>query len=211
MYDREHRSRDYYERRAPIYDWTNRIAALLRGTSSMKERSKPIRRLGLGTGQRVLEVAVGTGTNLPLIAKHVGPNGRIVGLDISSAMLLRCRQKMRRHHLRADLIEGEAAHLPFPDGTFDAVLHHGGFAEFGDKRATIEEMMRVVRAAGKVVICDIGVPADRPLRLVNRLLLMLQPAYRQRPSVDLVPPAAKDVRLSWFARDAWYMIEFVKP
>lgn len=211
MYEKEHRSRDYYERRAPVYDWANRIAALLRGTSPTKERSMPIRRLGLRAGQRVLEVAVGTGTNLPLIAEHAGPYGRIVGLDISSAMLSRCRQKMQRHHVRADLIEGEAAHLPFSDGTFDAVLHHGGFAEFGDKRAAIEEMMRVVRAAGKVVICDIGIPADRPLRLVNRLLLMLQPAYRQTPPVDFVPPAAKDVRLSWFARDAWYMIEFVKP
>ncbi len=211
MYEKERRSRTYYEGRARWYDWGNRIAAILRGTSATNERRNVIRHLDPKVGYRVLEVSVGTGTNLPLIADHATAAGRIVGLDISPAMLARCRQKMRRHHVHADLIEGEAAQLPFTDGAFDAVLHHGGIAEFGDKRGAIGEMMRVVRLGGTVVICDIGVPGDRQLSWMNRLLLMLQPAYRQTPPVDLIPPAAQDVRLSWFARGAWYMIEFMKP
>ncbi|MDP2673919.1 MAG: class I SAM-dependent methyltransferase [Dehalococcoidia bacterium] len=211
MYESERRSRDYYEGRARWYDWANRLAALVRGESATNERRKAVRRLNLKPGDRVLEVSVGTGTNLPLIAEEVGPNGRIVGLDISSAMLSRCRRKLRDRGLQADLVEGEAAHLPFRDGALDAVLHHGGIAEFGDKRGAIEEMVRVARPGAKVVICDVGVPTDRKPSLVNRLLLKLQPAYAQPPPLDLIPSSALDMRVSWFHGGAWYMIEFVIP
>lgn len=211
MYDSERRSRDYYERRARWYDWANRLVAVLRGVSDPRERRKAIGRLNLEPGHRVLEVSVGTGTNLPLMAERVGPTGRLYGLDISGAMISRCRQKLRRQGLKADLVLGEGAHLPFADHAFDAVLHHGGIAEFGDRRGAIAEMMRVARPAAKVVICDAGVPTDRPLSLVNRLLLRFQPIYAQEPPLDLIPAEAQNVRLSWFRGGGWYMIEFVNP
>ena len=210
MYDHERRSRAHYEGRARWYDWANRLAALVRGTLPMRERRKPIRRLRLNEGQRVLEVAVGTGTNLPLIARQIGERGRIVGVDISPAMLSRCREKLRRRDLRADLVEAEAANLPFADDSFDAVFHHGGLAEFGDKRGSIEEMVRVARPGARIVICDVGVPADRSPSFTNRMLLKLQPVYAQAPPIGLVPSSVIDLRLDWFARGAWYMLEFTK-
>jgi len=210
MYESERRSRDYYEGRARWYDWANRVAALLRGESATNERRKAVRRLNLKPGCRVLEVSVGTGTNLPLLEEQVGPGGRLVGVDISAAMLTRCRRKLRGRGLQADLMEGEAAHLPFTDQAFDAVFHHGGIAEFGDKRGAIEEMVRVAGSGARIVICDPGLPTDGKLSLASRLLLKLQPIYSQPPPVDLIPPTARDVRVSWFHGGAWYMIEFDK-
>ncbi len=210
MYDDERRSRDYYEGRARWYDWSNRFAALLRGVSGTRERRKAVHRLNLERGYRVLEVSVGTGTNLPLLAEAVGATGRLLGLDISPAMLSECRRKLRRQRLKAELVLGEAAHLPFADLSFDAVFHHGGIAEFGDRQGAIEEMTRVAKPGAKVVICDAGVPTDRELPLMSRLLLKFQPIYEQPPPVDLVPSRARDLRLSWFHGDAWYMIDFVK-
>ena len=211
MYESERRSRGYYEGRARWYDWANRLAAILRGESATNERRKAVGRLDLKRGDRVLEVSVGTGTNLPLLEEQVGPGGRLVGLDISAAMLRRCRQKLRRQGLSADLTEGEAAHLPFTDQAFDAVFHHGGIAEFGDKRGAIEEMVRVAKPGARVVICDAGLPMDGKLPLASRFLLKLQPIYSQPPPVDLIPPAARVVRVSWFHGGAWYMIEFENP
>ena len=210
MYESERRSRDYYEGRARWYDWANRIAALLRGESATNERRKAVRRLNLKPGDRVLEVSAGTGSNLSLIAEEVGPAGRMVGLDISPAMLARCRRKLGGRGLQADLVEGEAAHLPFRDGGLDAVFHHGGIAEFGDKKGAIAEMVRVARPGARVVICDPGLPTDRKLSLASRLLLRMQPIYSQPPPVDLIPPAARDVQVNWFHGGAWYMIEFEK-
>lgn len=211
MYESERRSRDYYQGRARWYDWANRVASLLRGAPDVRERRKTVRRLNLEPGQRVLEVSVGTGSNLPLMAEHLGADGRMVGLDISPAMLGRCRSKLRAHRVKADLVEGEAAHLPFADDAFDAVFHHGGIAEFGDRRGAIKEMMRVARPGGRVVICDVGVPADGKLSLINRLLIRFQPAYDKPPPIDLVPERAQDVRLSWYRGGGWYMIEMTKP
>ena len=211
MYESERRSRHYYDRRAPVYDWSNRIVALLRGESAVRERLRAIDHLSLKAGQRVLEVSVGTGSNLLLMAEQVTPNGRLVGLDISSAMLSRCRRKLRRRNVKADLVLGEAAHLPFADRAFDAVFHHGGIAEFGDKKGAIVEMMRVARPGAKVVVCDLGVPADKKLGVMSRLLLKFQPIYEQPPPIDLIPQPAKDLHLTWFRGGAWYMIEFVNP
>jgi ubiquinone/menaquinone biosynthesis C-methylase UbiE len=106
------------------------------------------------------------------------------------------------------LVEGEAAHLPFRDGVFDAVLHHGGLAEFGDRRGAIAEMARVARADARVVICDVGLPTDRRLPLMSRLLLMMQPEYRKPPPIDLLPATITHAQLSWFGGGAWYMIDF---
>jgi ubiquinone/menaquinone biosynthesis C-methylase UbiE len=210
-YSRERKSRDFYEGRARVYDWANRIAAFLRGTSGTRERRKAVRRLAVEPGDRVLEVSVGTGTNVPLIAQKIGGAGRIVGLDISPAMLTKCHEKAIDAGVRAELFVGEAAHLPFANDSFDAVLHHGGIAEFGDRKTAIEEMVPVARSGAKVVICDVGTPTDKQLSLVNRLLLRFQPEYDKPPPIDLVPEGVVDLRLSWIHGGSWYAIEFAKP
>jgi ubiquinone/menaquinone biosynthesis C-methylase UbiE len=108
----------------------------------MRERRKAVGRLDSPVG-RVIEVSVGTGTNLPLLAERLGDSSRLAGIDISRAMLERAKEKAARHGIAADLIECEAAHLPFADATFDAVFHHGGFAEFGHKRRADRRLRRV--------------------------------------------------------------------
>jgi len=204
------RSRDFYDWWARFYDGTNWFAAWIRGASDSGERRKAVERLGLAPGMRVLEVSCGTGTNLGLLRDGVGEEGVVVGLDISAGMIERCRRKLRRYRLKARLVLGDAARLPFRGGAFDAVFHHGGIAEFPDKRTAIAEMVRVVRPGGKVVICDPGLPPDRPARWINRQLLKLQPAYAAPPPVRLLPSQAQNVRVSWIRGDAWYMIEFLK-
>jgi ubiquinone/menaquinone biosynthesis C-methylase UbiE len=204
------RSRDFYDWWAPFYDGMNWFAARIRGASDPHERRKAVERLALSAGMRVLEVSCGTGSNLPLLREGVGKDGNVVGIDISSGMLARCRRKLRRKDDYADLILGDAARLPFGDGSFDAVFHHGGIAEFPNKRAAIAEMARVVKPGGKVVICDPGLPPDRPARWINRQLLKLQPNYAAPPPVRHLPPQAQKVQVSWIRGDAWYMLEFVR-
>jgi ubiquinone/menaquinone biosynthesis C-methylase UbiE len=209
MYEKEVASRRHYERRARWYDTANRLAAIVRGTSMMGERRKAVAQLALTPGDAVLEVAIGTGTNVRLMHEALQAEGRIVGLDISRAMLERCRDKVAADGVGASLVEADGARLPLRDAAFDAVFHHGGMAEFGDKKAAIAEMARVTRAGGRIVICDVGMPTDRRLSLVNRLLLRTQPVYDAPPPVDLLPPAARDVSVTWLARGSWYSIAFV--
>jgi len=210
MHESDRRWRDFYNRWARMYDWGLRVSSLLMGFSDTRERRKLVSRLELKPGQRVVEVSVGTGSNLSLVAEGVGPGGRLVGLDISIGMLRQCQKKLRRRSLRADLIEGEAAHLPFADHVFDGVLHFGGINEFGDKKKAIEEMMGAARPGARIVISDEGLRPDKRHSLRNRLLLRLNPLYAHEPPMELIPPQAQDLHLTWFRGDGCYLIDFVK-
>jgi ubiquinone/menaquinone biosynthesis C-methylase UbiE len=211
MHDSDRRWRDFYNRWARTYDWGLRVWSLLRGFSDAGERRKLVSRLQSKPGERVLEVSVGTGSNLPLVADGVGLAGRMVGLDISLGMLRQCQKKLRRRRLKAELIEGEAAHLPFADDVFDGVLHFGGINEFGDKKTAIDEMMRVAKSGARIVISDEGLAPDKRASLRDRLLLRLNPLYAHGPPMELMPPQAQDIHLAWFRGDACYLIDFAKP
>lgn len=107
---------------------------------------------GVGPGQRVLDVACGTGALTCVVAERVGPNGSAVGLDANPDMLAVARRKP----VRVDWREGRAESLPFPDRSFDAVVSQFGIMFFEDRRSALREMMRVLRPGGRlaVAVCD---------------------------------------------------------
>lgn len=103
-------------------------------------------------GQRVLDVACGTGVLACTLAERVGLGGSVVGLDPSEEMLEVARTK-------SDSIEwrtGRAESIPFPDESFDAVASQFGIMFFDDPGGALREMMRVMRPGGRlaVAVCD---------------------------------------------------------
>jgi len=106
----------------------------------------------IGTGDSVLDVACGTGVLACAALDRVGPQGRVVGLDLNADML----SVARRKSAAIDWREGRAEALPFPDGSFDAVVSQFGFMFFEDRPAALREMRRVLRPGGRlaVAVCD---------------------------------------------------------
>lgn len=106
----------------------------------------------IGPGQRVLDVACGTGALARAAAERVGPNGSVVGLDPNPDMLAVARRKRPAIEWR----DGRAEALPFPDRSFDAVVSQFGVMFFEDKPGALREMMRVLRPGGRlaVAVCD---------------------------------------------------------
>jgi ubiquinone/menaquinone biosynthesis C-methylase UbiE len=100
------------------------------------------------TGQRVLDVACGTGVVTRAAADRVGDPGRVVGLDLNPAMIEVAAS------VRPDIQwrRGDAANLPFDDVTFDAVLCQSALFFFPDPDTAIGEMSRVVRPGGTVAV-----------------------------------------------------------
>jgi ubiquinone/menaquinone biosynthesis C-methylase UbiE len=107
---------------------------------------------GVGLGQRVLDVACGTGVLACAAAERVGNRGTVVGLDPNEEMLTVARRKNSSIEWR----DGRAESLPFPDESFDAVASQFGFMFFEDRHATLREMIRVLRPGGRlaVAVCD---------------------------------------------------------
>lgn len=99
-------------------------------------------------GQRVLDVACGTGILARTIAEQIGSTGAVVGIDVNDGMLAVARRK-------APLIEwkqGWAEALPFASDSFDAVVSQFGLMFFTDRCAALREMMRVLRPSGRLAV-----------------------------------------------------------
>jgi len=101
---------------------------------------------GVSAGQRVLDVATGTGIVARSAADRVGPTGSVVGLDLNNAMLAVARRIQPEIEWR----QGDAAALPFGDAEFDIVLSQMALMFFPDPIEALREMRRVLRPAGTV-------------------------------------------------------------
>ena len=104
----------------------------------------------VGPGQRVLDVACGTGAVTRLAAERVGSAGRVAGLDVNPDMLAAARGASPG--TRIEWHEGSALALPFPDGSFDAVLCQQGLQFFPDRAAGLREMRRVLVPGGRLAL-----------------------------------------------------------
>jgi len=113
----------------------------------------------------VLEVAVGTGRNLP----HYPQGVRLTGIDWSSAMLGIARNRAATLEREADLRQGDAQALEFPDASFDTVLCAFGLCAIPDERRAIAEMARVLRPGGRLLLVDHVAASAHPLRAVQWL------------------------------------------
>jgi ubiquinone/menaquinone biosynthesis C-methylase UbiE len=103
-------------------------------------------------GERVLDVACGTGIVTRHVAPMVGAAGQVVGLDISPAMLAVARALPAPGGATIDWREGNALTLTLPDAAFDLVLCHQGVQFFPDRAAAVREMRRVLTKGGRVVL-----------------------------------------------------------
>lgn len=99
-------------------------------------------------GQRVLDVACGTGVLARAAAKRVEPEGEVVGLDINQGMLAVARQKAPHIEWQP----GPAEALPFEDDSFDAVVSQFSLMFFEDRPAALAEMRRVLRPGGRLAV-----------------------------------------------------------
>ena len=104
----------------------------------------------LRAGERVLDVACGTGAVAREAARRVGPTGAVTGLDPTPGMLATARAAAG--DLRIEWREGRADALPFADGAFDVVLCQQGLQFFPDRPAALAEMRRVLVKDGRVAV-----------------------------------------------------------
>jgi demethylmenaquinone methyltransferase/2-methoxy-6-polyprenyl-1,4-benzoquinol methylase len=161
--------RAMFDRIAGVYDLMN--TAMTAGLHHRwRERAAALARVG--PGSRVLDVATGTGDLAMVLARHVSPGGEVVGCDFSEGMLARARSKAssgQGRHVEPWFEWGDALELAYEDDRFDAATVGFGARNFTDLRRGLEELARVVRPGGRVVILEITTPTRPPLSLFYRL------------------------------------------
>lgn len=121
----------------------------------------------LRPGERVLDVATGTG-DLALVEEvAVGPDGEVVGVDSCEAMLEVARG---RRHGAVDFQEGDATDLRFPDARFDVITIGFGLRNVADRGQALREFRRVLRPGGRLMVLDFSRPNSKALKVVHDLL-----------------------------------------
>src|SRR5262245_28184379 len=113
---------------------------------------------GIRPGDRVLDVACGTGVLTAEAARRAGPSGAVIGLDLSDEMLA----VAARLHPTLRWQQGSGHALPFPDRSFDAVVSQFGLMFFPDPVAGLREMRRVLVPVGRLGVAVWGSLADTP-------------------------------------------------
>jgi ubiquinone/menaquinone biosynthesis C-methylase UbiE len=192
------RTRRLWDKSAPRYDRRIRVSERLLFPDGRAWACSQV-------SGRVLEVAVGTGLNLPCY-----PAGtRLTGIDLSPAMLAIAGGRARALGLEADLREASADALPFGDASFDTAVCTVSLCNIPDDAAAIGEMYRVLRPGGRLVLLD-HVASDRRWalavqRLLEPLTLRLDGDYLTRRPLPLVEAAGFSV--TWSARSKAGIIE----
>ncbi len=152
----------------------------------------------------MLEVAVGTGSNLKLLPSHA----HYFGLDISAGMLARCHRSLQRWRRDAVLVRAEAEHLPFTDDSFDVVLLMSTVAFFNDQAAVLAEMVRVAKPGTRLMVVD---GTERLYRMKGAALRLYGGATSPGPPAELLPIGVLDDNLTTVWHDMVYCLSFRKP
>ena len=163
-----------YRRKAKHYDITARLSPVP-GYPERAQRLRAVRALGLRAGDTVVDIACGTGLNFPLIEELIGPGGRIIGVDLTDAMLARARHRIATNGWRnASLVQSDAADFDFPTQV-DAILSTYALTQVPECAAVIAHGAAALSGAGRWVVLDLKVPDSTPRWLAQLGTALVRP------------------------------------
>ena len=167
-------TQDLYRRRAKRYDWSIQLYRLF-GFDMDRYRQDAISALGLGPGDQVVELGCGTGLNFEYVQKMIGPEGKIVAVDLTDAMLdvARCRVA-RANWTNVEIVQADLAEWRFPVGV-SAAYSTFAITLVPEYDAIIERASRALKPGGSLAVLDMKEPERWPTWLINLAVWLNNP------------------------------------
>ncbi len=156
------RVRQVFDSVANKYDLMNDLMSF--GVHRLWKR-QTIELSGVRKGQRVLDLAAGTGDLSARFSGLVGSDGLVVFSDINAAMLSRGRDRMadEGHLGNVEYVQTDAQYLPFPENHFDCVTIGFGLRNVTDKQLALNAIFRVLKPGGRLLVLEFSKPTNKPL------------------------------------------------
>jgi ubiquinone/menaquinone biosynthesis C-methylase UbiE len=178
---------EIYRRKAKHYDITSRLYPVP-GYPHRAQRLRAVRALGLRPGDSVVDIACGTGLNFSLIEQVIGPGGRIVGVDLTDAMLAQAQDRIETNGWsNISLVQADAGEFDFPTEV-DGILSTYALSHVPECGEVIAHGAAALSHGGRWVVVDLKVPDDVPRRLAQLGIALGRPFG----SID-----------EWIARRPW--------
>ncbi len=150
-----------YRKKAKHYDVTSRLYPAP-GYPQRAQRVAAVRALGLRPGGTVVDMACGTGLNFRLLEMVVGPRGRIIGVDLTDAMLARAQERTATNGWNnVSLVQADAVGFDFPEGV-DAILSTYALTQVPECAEVIAHGAKALSGDGRWAVLDLKVPGNTP-------------------------------------------------
>jgi demethylmenaquinone methyltransferase/2-methoxy-6-polyprenyl-1,4-benzoquinol methylase len=163
-----------YRRKAKHYDISSRVYPVP-GYPQQAHRRGAVQALGLRPGDSVIDIGCGTGLNFPLIEEAIGPDGRIVGVDLTDAMLARAEARMETNGWsNISLVQADAAAFDFPTEV-TAILSTYALSQVPECAEVIAHGAEALSGGGRWVVLDLKAPDSTPRWLVQLGTAVLRP------------------------------------
>jgi ubiquinone/menaquinone biosynthesis C-methylase UbiE len=158
---RRERLIETYRSKAKNYDITSQFYPVP-GYPHRAHRLRAVQALGLRPGDSVVEIACGTGLNFSLIEQAIGPDGRIIGVDLTDAMLAQAQHRIETNGWsNISLVQADAAEFDFPTEV-DAILSTYALSQVPECGDVIARGAAALSRGGRWVVVDLKVPDDAP-------------------------------------------------
>ena len=163
-----------YRKKARHYDITSRFYPVP-GYPQQAQRLQAVQALGLRPGDSVVEIACGTGLNFSLIEQVIGPEGRIVGVDLTDAMLAQAQHRIETNGWsNISLAQADAAEFDFP-AEADAILSTYAMSQVPECADVIAHGVAALSPGGRWVVLDLKVPDNTPRWLAQLGIALVRP------------------------------------
>ena len=177
---------EVYRRRAAWYDVTANLYYLI-GFRERAYRRRAVELLGLRPGDTIVEIGCGTGLNFPLLQQEIGPEGRIIGVDLSPEMLERARQRVHRYAwTNVELVRSSAADYGFP-ARVDGILSTFALTLEPEYDAVVANGARALAAGRRWVVLDLRLPENWLRHLAPLLVFLVRPFAVSLKTADRHP------------------------
>jgi demethylmenaquinone methyltransferase/2-methoxy-6-polyprenyl-1,4-benzoquinol methylase len=166
---------DVYRSLAPYYD---RAASVLDtfGFGYDRLRREAVEALTLKEGDTVLEIGCGTGANFPLLEEHIGPTGRIIGIDLSRPMLDEADKRIKAGGWKnIELVQCAVTDYSFAEQSVDAVLSTFALTLEPEYELVVASAVTALRPGGACVVADLKLARGWPLLFLPFLLIVARP------------------------------------